>query len=212
MFQPPGRHKAIYGGSTYIVQITWRVNTTYFPVRPGTCRSLERLETIRQGVAMRTQEATRRLHLRAGCCCGRHIGMGCSWGPKATGILEGHVSIGPWCPWFEWANRSRPPRRSLRRSPDCGFLRQRREMPGSDRRAEHRLALPAGSYRVDINHAGSTAPPGYRPRSRSWQDRPPAWTWISTRNPLARQAGPNFRKLSRYNPPVPRIWRGPNTS
>ena len=108
---------------------------------------------------MGTQNGIRRLRLRAGYVLAAValLAWGCSWGPKATGILEGHVSIGPLVPVVRVGEPEPTP------APEVYAGRQIVVFSGSGReiarvqidgQGNYRLALPAGSYRVDINHAG----------------------------------------------------------
>jgi hypothetical protein len=79
-------------------------------------------------------------------------------GPKATGILEGHVSIGPLVPVLREGEPEPTP------APEIYAGRQivvfssdgRREITRVeiDGQGNYRVTLPAGSYLVDINHAG----------------------------------------------------------
>ena len=108
---------------------------------------------------MLTQNGNRRLHLRAGFVLAAVAlsTLGCSLGPKATGTLEGHVSIGPLVPVPREGEPEPTP------APEVYAGRQIVVFSGSGReiarvqidgQGNYRLALPAGSYRVDINHAG----------------------------------------------------------
>ena len=108
---------------------------------------------------MLTQNGNRRLHLRAGFVLAAVAlsTLGCSLGPKATGTLEGHVSIGPLVPVLREGEPEPTP------APEVYAGRQivvfssggreitRVEIDGQ---GNYRVALPAGSYLVDINHAG----------------------------------------------------------
>ena len=109
---------------------------------------------------MLTQNGNRRLHLRAGFVLAAVAlsTLGCSWGPKATGTLEGHVSIGPLVPVLREGEPEPTP------APEVYAGRQivvfssggRREIARVETNAQgnSRVPLPAGSYLVDINHAG----------------------------------------------------------
>ena len=108
---------------------------------------------------MLTQNGNRRLHIRAGFVLAAVAlsTLGCSLGPKATGTLEGHVSIGPLVPVLREGEPEPTP------APEVYAGRQivvfssggreitRVEIDGQ---GNYRVALPAGSYLVDINHAG----------------------------------------------------------
>jgi len=109
---------------------------------------------------MMKREWIRRLHLAAGVALAAValLTLGCSLGPKATGVLEGHVSIGPLVPVV----REGEPEPTA--APEVYAGRQivvfssggRREITRVeiDGQGDYRVALPAGSYLVDINHAG----------------------------------------------------------
>ena len=109
---------------------------------------------------MLTQNGNRRLHLRAGFVLAAVAlsTLGCSLGPKATGTLEGHVSIGPLVPVLREGEPEPTP------APEVYAGRQivvfssggRKEITRVeiDGQGNYRVALPAGSYLVDINHAG----------------------------------------------------------
>jgi len=109
---------------------------------------------------MMKREWTKRLHLAAGLGLAgvSLLALGCSLGPKATGILEGHVSIGPLVPVLREGEPEPTP------APEVYAGRQivvfssggRREITRVeiDGQGNYRVALPAGSYLVDINHAG----------------------------------------------------------
>jgi len=107
-----------------------------------------------------TQVGIRRLHFGAGFVLAAFAlsTLGCSLGPKATGILEGHVSIGPLVPVLREGEPEPTP------APEIYAGRQivvfssdgRREITRVeiDGQGNYRVTLPAGSYLVDINHAG----------------------------------------------------------
>ena len=109
---------------------------------------------------MVTQVGIRRLHFGAGFVLAAFAlsTLGCSLGPKATGILEGHVSIGPLVPVLREGEPEPTP------APEIYAGRQivvfssdgRREITRVeiDGQGNYRVTLPAGSYLVDINHAG----------------------------------------------------------
>ena len=109
---------------------------------------------------MMTLDGIRGLQLRAGFVLAAVTLsiLGCSWGPKATGTLEGHVSIGPLVPVQREGEPEPTP------APEVYAGRQivvfssggRREIARVeiDGQGNYRVALPAGSYMVDINHAG----------------------------------------------------------
>jgi len=108
---------------------------------------------------MRTQNGIRRLHLRAGFVLAAVAlsTLGCSLGPKATGILEGHVSIGPLVPVLREGEPEPTPAPEVYAGRQIVvFSSSGREMARIqiDGQGNYRVALPAGSYRIDINHAG----------------------------------------------------------
>ena len=108
---------------------------------------------------MLTQNGNRRLHLRAGFVLAAVAlsTLGCSLGPKATGTLEGHVSIGPLVPVLREGEPEPTPAPEVYASRQIVvFSSGGREITRVeiDGQGNYRVALPAGSYLVDINHAG----------------------------------------------------------
>ena len=108
---------------------------------------------------MGTQNGIRRLRLRAGYVLAAVAlsTLGCSLGPKATGTLEGHVSIGPLVPVLREGEPEPTPAPEVYAGRQIVvFSSSGREMARIqiDGQGNYRVALPAGSYRIDINHAG----------------------------------------------------------
>jgi hypothetical protein len=84
--------------------------------------------------------------------------VGCSTQPQSTGVLEGHVTIGPLVPVL----REGEPEPTV--APEVFAARQivifksggRKEAARVeiDSNGNYRVELPVGSYTVDINHSG----------------------------------------------------------
>lgn len=86
------------------------------------------------------------------------LAAGCSAGPKKTGVLRGHVSIGPLVPVVREGQPEPTP------APEVYAARQiviysedgRKELARAeiDARGLYQLELPVGTYLVDINRIG----------------------------------------------------------
>jgi len=82
----------------------------------------------------------------------------CQVAPAPEGILKGHVSIGPSQPAFQVGEPEPTPNPELYAARQIVIFdengRKEIERASIDATGDYEIALPAGTYMVDINHSG----------------------------------------------------------